>query len=369
MAGSVRSPYEAVASIIACDSISNGEEVLLLEAEFAEYLNVSSDEVVATNSGTAALTVALIASGVKPGDEVIVPAFGFSAATLAVLAAGATPVLADVCRGTRTLRAESVNEMFTASTTAVIAIDTDGAIADFDALRAVTERLNLLLIEDAAPAIGSYHDGYHAGTFGDVGTFSLNWTKILSAGEGGFCVFKDKRAAKDARAVIRYGESNVWAERRAATFPIAGNYKMPALSAAFCRSNLTRLEVDAIDGRVAGHVLDNGLKDCAFMSPPKRAMSTVPCWHKYRAHLKEGVTRADAERMLARRGVPHTTAEMLPIRMHPAFEKLVVQGHCPNADAVIPTSVVLGDRARPVRKWSVLEVESYVSRLTEEVAA
>ncbi len=136
------------------------------------------------SSGTAALTTALAALGVGAGDEVIMPSFTFVASFEAVLSVGAVPVLVDV-DDTLTLNPDAVRIAITPKTKCVMPVHMCGSMADMDALQAICKQHNLYLLEDACQSIGGTYKGKHLGTIGDAGTFSFDYVKTITCGEGG----------------------------------------------------------------------------------------------------------------------------------------------------------------------------------------
>ena len=137
-----------------------------------------------TSSGTAALTTALSVLGIGYGDEVITPSFTFVASFEAVLSVGAVPVLVDV-DDTLTLDPAAVRKAITPRTKAIMPVHMCGSMADLDALQAICREHNLVLLEDACQSIGATYKGKHLGTIGDAGTFSFDFVKTMTCGEGG----------------------------------------------------------------------------------------------------------------------------------------------------------------------------------------
>jgi dTDP-4-amino-4,6-dideoxygalactose transaminase len=160
-----------------------------LEQAFAEHMG--SRYALAVASGTTALTAALAALGVGPGDEVIVPAYTWISSAAAVVAMGAVPILAEV-DDSLTLDPADTEAKVTPYTRAIIAVHMRGAPADVAALQAVAERHNVRLLEDTAQADGGSFQAKRLGTMGDIGTFSLQFNKILTCGEGGMVLTDDQ---------------------------------------------------------------------------------------------------------------------------------------------------------------------------------
>ena len=138
-----------------------------------------------THSCTAALEMAAILADLKPGDEVILPSYTFVSTANAVVLRGATPVFVDIDPATLNIDPVRVAEAVTPRTRAIFAVHYAGFPADMDALRAIADEHGLLLVEDAAQALGSTYKGRPAGSLGDMATFSFHETKNIISGEGG----------------------------------------------------------------------------------------------------------------------------------------------------------------------------------------
>ena len=142
-------------------------------------------------NGTLALVMALLTLGIEQGDEVIVPDCTFIASANSVVLAGGTPVFCDVKPDTFQIDVESAERVVTPSTKFIMPVHLFGSCADMDAVMGFAARHGLLVVEDAAQAIGVHYRGQHAGTFGDCGCFSFFADKTLTTGEGGFVVCRD----------------------------------------------------------------------------------------------------------------------------------------------------------------------------------
>src|ERR1044071_8759341 len=144
-----------------------------------------------TSSGTSALTTALTALGIGYGDEIIMPTFTFVASFECVLSVGAVPVLVDVDE-TLTLNPDEVKKAITPKTKAIMPVHMCGSMADVDALKAICKEHNLILLEDACQSIGATYKGKAVGTIGDAGTFSFDFVKTMTCGEGGAVLTNNK---------------------------------------------------------------------------------------------------------------------------------------------------------------------------------
>src|SRR5215831_1423233 len=228
---------EAVSAVVARGWITQGPEVKAFEAEFARF--AGGRHAVATNSGTAALHVALLALEVGTGDEVITTPLSCIASANPILFQGACPVFADVDRDTYNLDPADVEKRITPRTKAILPVHLFGYPADMDALREVAERHGLPVIEDASQAAGAEYKGRRVGGLRRVDAFSLYANKIVTAGEGGMLTTPDVRLAERMMAIRNFGQ--LPGQHFLHPF-LGGNYKMSDLHAAIGRVQLERVE-------------------------------------------------------------------------------------------------------------------------------
>jgi perosamine synthetase len=165
--------------------------------EFEEQLGryLGTDYVLATNTGTSALHLALLVAGVGPGDEVIVPSLTFVAAFQVVSLAGAIPIPCDIRPDTLLIDLEDATRRITSKTKAIMPVHYAGNPCDMDALLAVSGRHGIRVVEDAAHALGSVYKGRKIGGFGDLTCFSFDSIKNITCGEGGAVVCRDRASA------------------------------------------------------------------------------------------------------------------------------------------------------------------------------
>lgn len=213
-----------------------GREVDAFEHEFAAYCGVG--HCVGVGSGTAALTLALLATGIGAGDEVIVPAHTFIATALAVVGAGATPVFCDVDEETGLLDTESAAAALSERTAAVVPVHLYGQVCDMDAITAFADRHRLAVVEDAAQAHGASWRGRRAGSLGAAAGFSFYPSKNLGAlGDGGAICTDDAEIAARARRLRNLGQ-----ERKGVHLEVGMNERLDGVQAAMLRVKLGRLD-------------------------------------------------------------------------------------------------------------------------------
>ena len=223
------------------DGARNGHwKALTLEKELAARLGAEYAHV--CSSGTAAVATALAACGVGAGDEVIVAPFTFVADIEMILMAGAVPVFADIDE-TLCLDPASVSAAITDKTKAVLLVHMCGSMARVDALAALCEERGIVLIEDAAQALGGQFRGQALGTFGKVGCFSFDYVKTITCGEGGAVVTNDRDTYQIIQAYTDHGHDHVGSDRGAEGHPhIGSNYRISELNAAVGVAQLRKLD-------------------------------------------------------------------------------------------------------------------------------
>ncbi|MEM7133329.1 MAG: DegT/DnrJ/EryC1/StrS family aminotransferase [Chloroflexota bacterium] len=234
-------------------------KVLQLEEAFAAHKGTK--HAIAVTSGTAALICALHGVGVGPGDEVIVPAYTWVATAAAVLTTGAVPIVAEV-DDTLLLDPADFEQKITPYTKAVIPVHMRGTPAAMDEIKDVARRHNLAVIEDTAQANGASYKGKQCGAIGDAGCYSLQFSKIITSGEGGLLTTSDDQIYKRA---LMYHDVN---GARDAGIPdeeilYSVNYRMPELMAAITLVQLGRIEGLLADIRTRKKMLKEGLAGVA----------------------------------------------------------------------------------------------------------
>jgi len=238
-------PLEREALLRAFDSgwvAPVGPELDAFEADLATFTGWSGT--VAMSSGTAALHLALSTHGVGPGDEVLVSSFTFAATANAVTYTGATPKFLDSEPVSWNIDPQLLSDELAAADAAgrlpaaVVAVDLYGQCADYDAIAPLCARYGVVLVEDAAEALGSTHGGRAAGTLGDVGILSFNGNKIITTSGGGALLSPDTAVADRVRYLATQ------ARQPAAHYEhtdIGFNYRLSNLLAAMGRAQLERL--------------------------------------------------------------------------------------------------------------------------------
>lgn len=226
----------AVARAIGSAQFVLGPEVTAFEERFADYCRVAHCR--AVNSGTSALHLALLASGIGPGDEVITVSMTFVATTAAILYSGAKPVFVDVDPVTWTMNPAAIEAAITPRAKAILPVHLHGLMADMDPIMSIARRHGLVVIEDAAQAHGAEYKGRRAGSIGDIGCFSFYPGKNLGAfGEGGAITTDQPELARRVSLLRDWGQETKY------NHVIAGyNYRMDSIQGA-----VLNVKMDHID--------------------------------------------------------------------------------------------------------------------------
>ena len=251
-----------------------------LETEIEKRFAVQHAQLL--SSGTAAVSMALAASGVGAGDEVIMPCFTFVASFEAILMLGATPVVVDI-DDTLTLDIDAVKTSINPKTKAIMPVHMCGSMANLDALKTICKNHDLLLIEDACQAIGGTYKGQALGTIGDLGCFSFDFVKTVTSGEGGAVVTNNTQYAKYLDHFSDHGHDHIGNDRGAETHPFLGyNFRISELNAAVGLAQFRRIDefialqkkhykilrdaLEPLDGVTFRSVPDGGEESCAFLN-------------------------------------------------------------------------------------------------------
>ncbi len=223
---------------------ATGPEVLQFEEKLSEYLGVKYCLVF--NSGTSALHALLQAHGIGSGDEVIIPSFTFIATANAPLFVGAKPVFADIEDKTYGLDPEDVERKITSKTKAIIPVHYAGCPCLIEELKEIARRYNLILIEDAAEALGASVNGRELGTIGDSAILSFCQNKIITTGEGGAAVTNSRDIYEKTKLIRSHGRletADYFSSSENLDYIRLGyNFRMSNLTAALGLAQLSKVE-------------------------------------------------------------------------------------------------------------------------------
>jgi dTDP-4-amino-4,6-dideoxygalactose transaminase len=226
----------AIAEVMESQHFILGPKVEECEKAIARYSGCA--HAVGVSSGSDALLACLMAENIGPGDEVITTTFTFFATAGAIARVGATPVFVDIDPETYNLDTSQIAARVNPKTRAIIPVHLYGQMADMEGVMRIAEKHNLIVMEDAAQAIGAEHRGRRAGSIGHYGCFSFFPSKNLgAAGDGGMIVTNDAQRAEKLRCLRGHGSKPKYYHKI-----VGGNFRLDAIQAAIVTAKLKHLD-------------------------------------------------------------------------------------------------------------------------------
>ncbi len=343
----------------------NGTKVKELIQKYTAFCGVKYG--VATSSGTAAIHAALGAVGVTAGDEVITSPITDMGSVIGILYQNAIPVFADLDPFTYNMDPVDIERKITPKTKAIVVVHLAGNAADMDAIMEIARRHHLKVVEDCAQSYMCYYKGKMAGTIGDIGCFSLNDFKHISAGDGGICLTNDEELAHRCLSFTDKGYDRTAATTagmRAVQY-LCPNYRMTELQGAVALAQLEKLEWICNQRNAFGEALTEGIKDLPGIHPPKVIEGGKSSYWFYMFRIDEKtakVSRDEFSRALAAEGIPNQAGYIpsciyeydifvnrnafpgstLPFTInHDENEITYHKGLCPVAEEILETAIRL----------------------------
>ena len=285
---------EAVSQVLASKWISTGNRVREFERAFAEYLGVK--HAIAVSSCTAALHLSLVVAEIGSGDEVITTPYTFTATAEAIRYVGAKPVFVDIHPDTLNIDPSKIEQAITSRTKAILPVHIAGIPCDMDALRDISQKHNLMLIDDAAHAIPVEYKGQHIGAIGDLSAFSFYANKNLTTAEGGMITTNSDTFAKPLRTMRLHGiDKDAWArqsQRNIWRYDIATEgykYNMTDIQAAMGLCQLMKLNKQHERRRNFAQIYQTELAKFPQISTPVAPDNPREhAWHLYIIQLQTG---------------------------------------------------------------------------------
>ncbi len=307
----------AVKRVISSGQYILGPEVEAFEQDFAEFCEVPY--AVATNSGTSALHLGLLALDVKPGDEVITVAFTFAATVESILYCGARPVLVDIDPDTLVMDVSKVEAAITEKTKVIVPVHLYGNPVDMKSLKEMADRHGVPILEDACQAHGALHHGRPAGSWGDAGVFSFYPTKNLGAmGEGGIIVTSSEKIADTARILRNHGETEKYVHSW-----LGFNYRMTAFQGTILRTKLPHLKPWNTEHRQLADQYRKQLADLedSGLRIVQETPDSEAVYHLYAVRFEE---RDRVQGELSDAGIATQIHYPVPLHKQPAFSTSIV---------------------------------------------
>ena len=252
---------------------SSGTYITRFEQEFSAFCNVKHG--IACSNGTTALHMAIEALGIGHGDEVIIPTFTMIASANAVIYSGSKPVLVDAELDTWNMDISQIEKKITPRTKAIMVVHTYGHPVDMDKVRAIADKHNLYVIEDAAEAHGALYRGRKTGGLSDVAAFSFYANKILATGEGGMVVTNNDAFAERARNL----HNHFFGKKRYIHPEVGYNYRMTNVQAAIGCGQMERADELVEARRRNAHLYNSLLSGVRGLTlPPEKEWAKNVYW-------------------------------------------------------------------------------------------
>jgi dTDP-4-amino-4,6-dideoxygalactose transaminase len=337
----------AVTEVIESGWVAQGPRVAAFEAAFAK--SQQAEFAVATSSCTTALHLALIVAGVGQGDDVVLPSFSFIATANAPTYIGARPVFADVDSDTGNLTAESILDVLTPATTAVIVVDQGGVPIDLKSIRAVCDPRGITVIEDAACAAGSTYQERPVGATAEITAWSFHPRKIITTGEGGMITTMRHDWADRAHRLREHAMSVSAADRHGKVLAAAEsytevgyNYRMTDLQAAIGLVQLSKLPEVVHRRRQLAEAYTKQIDDIsdlrAVTDPPWGRSNFQSFWVEVEPNFpisrEELLTRLAGADISARRGI-------MAAHRQPPYSSAVQAGQLPVTERLTDNTIIL----------------------------
>ena len=285
---------QAVTDVLQSGMLVQGKQVEAFEANVTAI--TGAHHAVAVSNGTATMHLAAYQT-LSENDEVIVPAFSYVATANVVELINARPVFVDICLGDFNIDVSQIEAAITERTRAIIPVHEFGLAANMTAIMEIARKHNLIVIEDAACALGATHKGGHVGTFGDFGSFSFHPRKAITSGEGGCVVMRDPFYAEALQILRNHGYSNT-----AGDFTEPGfNYRMTDFQAALVNSQFPRFLAQVAHKRQLAEIYTGLLKDAVLC--PGDLPDAPHTYQTYHVVLPDHLDRDDVIKQLKEKGI------------------------------------------------------------------
>lgn len=295
------------------------------ESAFAAY--TGAKHVLAVTNATAALHMACMAIGLKPGDEVIVPALTFVASANAIRYTGATPVFADITSEIDlNISPDAIEAQVTKQTRAIMLVHFGGYACDMPRILELAQKHNLKVIEDAAHAAGSWLQDRHLGTWGDIGCFSFFSNKNMTTGEGGMLVTNDDALFEKLRLLRSHGMTTLTWDRHKGhawsydVVELGYNYRIDEIRAALGLVQLNKLESNNDRRRCLTRIYQDALMNFPQVSVPFLDHPGITSAHIMPILLPRNSNRTDFMEQMKLQGI-QTSIHYPPVHQFTAYKK------------------------------------------------
>ncbi|MCO4852790.1 UDP-4-amino-4,6-dideoxy-N-acetyl-beta-L-altrosamine transaminase [Bacillus vallismortis] len=340
---------QSVVDVLRGDYLTTGPTIDLFEQKVAEY--AGSSYAVAFSSGTAALHAACFAAGISQGDEVITTPLTFAASANCILYMGAKPVFADIDPLTYNIDPDSIEKLITPKTKAIIPVDFTGQPVNHDQIQKIAKANNLIVIEDAAHALGASYKGKKIGSISDMTMFSFHPVKHITTGEGGMITTNNKTYYEK---LLQFRSHGITRDPKKLTKDYGSwyyemhflgfNYRMTDIQASLGVSQLKKIDGFINTRNDLARIYNEKLKTISHIHLPSQDAASTSSWHLYMINLHldqlKG-TRDDIFNAMQKENIG-VNVHYIPVYLHPYYQRLGYQaGLCPHAEALYKGIITL----------------------------
>ncbi len=366
-----RKQIAAVVRTLKSGWLTTGAVCHELERRLAEYLGVK--HAVGVNSCTAGLHLALLATGTGEGDEVITTPFTFIASVETIVHAGATPVFADIDFNTFNIDPGEIEKKITKKTRAIMPVHVAGLPCEMDSIRELANKHNLVIIHDAAHAIGSEYKGTKIGAIPDISSFSFYATKNITTGEGGLITTDRDEWADELRVLRLHGmDKHAWKRYQNSgswyyeVKRLGYKYNLADLNASIGLAQLDVFDKLQDARRRAAQWYDTALSRIDEVLLPPRHEHSIHAWHLYMIRLRNeslSISRNEIIEQLRDAGVG-TSVHFIPAFKHPYYRDNfdLDESEYPEANRLYECILTL-PFFPGIKKWETTEVVERLGKI------
>lgn len=339
----------AVVEVLKSAYLTTGHKVKEFEEEFARY--VGSKYAVAVANGTAALHAAVFAAGIGPGDEVITTPMTFAASANCILYQGGTPVFADIDPRTYNIDPEEIKKKITPRTRAIIPVHFTGQPCAMDEIHAIARKHGLVVIEDAAHALGAEYKGKKIGGLSDMTIFSFHPVKHITTGEGGMVTTNNRELYEKLLLFRNHGITRDKEKLTADEGPwyyemqaLGYNYRLTDLQAALGIKQLAKCPAFLELRRKYVEVYNEAFKNIEEIITPFERPDVLSAWHIYVIQLRTEKLSVGRKEIFAalRAEKIGVNVHYLPVYLHLYYRGLgYAKGLCPKAENLYDRIITL----------------------------
>lgn len=336
---------EEVVKVLKSDFLTTGPVITEFEKKVADY--VGAKYAVAVSNGTAALHAACYAANIKEGDEVITTPITFAASSNCVLYCGAVPVFADIDPKTYNIDPEDIERKITDRTKAIIAVHFTGQPCEMERIHEIADRHGLIVIEDAAHALGAIYEGKKVGSLSEMTTFSFHPVKHITTGEGGMILTNQRELYERLKLFRAHGITREEQLLRKNDGPwyyeqleLGYNYRITDIQCALGISQMKKLPYFLKRRKEIAKKYQEAFADCKNIQLPYQKPGCENAWHLYIIRVKGG-KRKEVFGQLREAGIG-VNVHYIPVYKHPYYQEHGYEGiRCPNAEQYYEEAISL----------------------------